>query len=135
MGSQPAIEFDSGLKVLWTEVAMFGTGGHRQRTAYADGVAEFEWRVADVLFGDEVFSNRPTPNVAAENELRLQFSFLFLPRLGVASGQILLPIVPHHFTQAPVCPVDVGELDVEHRVDPVFPREQPEPVFPAVTGE
>lgn len=65
MSSQTAVEFDSGLKVFRAEAAILRTGGQREGSAHAHGVAEFERRVSDILFGNEVLGDRPAAEVAS----------------------------------------------------------------------
>lgn len=59
MRSQSAVYFGSGLKILWTEIAIFGPGGQSERAADANSVSELEGFVPDILFSNEIFRNRP----------------------------------------------------------------------------
>src|SRR5579883_20840 len=133
--SKPPIHLDADLKILRTEIAPLGSRFARERAADPNGVAELERRMPDVLLGNEVLGNRPALVIAAEDQLCFNLPLFLKPRLAVGRCQIIVAIVIHDLEQTLVRPIDVLELDVEDRIDPMLAREEPEAILPPVAGK
>src|SRR6202022_4105227 len=98
-GPQPPGHFPSGLKLLAAEGAVVSAGGQPQGTAHRPRISKLPGAVGQILFGDDIFADVPSPVVAAQNELQLQFALLLLPRSRIRIDQVVLAVVPAHFAQ------------------------------------
>src|SRR4029077_6839129 len=121
VSSQAPIHFYARLKILRTQVAALGARRQRQRPAHPSGIAELVRRVSHVLFRDEVLRDIPPAKVAAQDQLGFQLALLLPPRDGTEADQVILAIVVHYLQQTPVGAIYVLKLQVEHRINPMFP--------------
>src|SRR5262249_21962699 len=133
--AQAAVHLDPRPKALRAECASFGAGSHFQRTAGADSITEFPGTIGEVLLKDQVLAEVPSFIVAAQDQLELKLSLALLAGNGIYFDEVADTIVAHDFQQAFVGAVDVFELDVQHRIDPVLASQRAETVFPAESGE
>src|SRR5579871_3894112 len=88
-----------------------------------------------VLFGDQVLSKGPALVVTTENELGFQFPLLFAARLSTRRGQVINAIMVHDFEERFVSAIDVFELEVEHRINPVLACQNAKAILPPITRE
>src|SRR5258708_22351482 len=127
--TQAAVKLRAQREVLAAKLAWVWTGGQSQGTAYPYRVAELPWVVLDVLLRNKVLRNVPAFKIAAQNQLQLDFSFLFAAVVSIQ--KIADPIMSHNFQQRLVSAVDVLKLHVQHRVDPVLLQQGAKTVFKA----
>jgi hypothetical protein len=79
--------------------------------------------VCQILFCDEVFGYGPAAIVAAQDQLSLHLPQPLIAGYPIWTIQILLAIVPDQLQKSFVRSVDVFELDIEDRIDPVRARQ------------
>jgi hypothetical protein len=77
--SKAAICFQTKPEVLAAEIANLRPGRQRQRSVYTDRVSEFPRSMNDILFGNKVLREIPSPPVATEYQLAFDLSLHFLP--------------------------------------------------------
>src|SRR5215471_609387 len=132
VSAKAAIHLHSDLNILRTEIAAVGPRFECEWTADANGVAELERRMFNILLGDEVLGNRPSLEVAPKNELRFKLSLFLEPGPSVWHCQIIAAVVVDDFQQAAISPVDVLELEIQHGIDPMLSGQKPEAVLPPI---
>src|SRR5229473_8674375 len=84
---------------------------------------------------DDVFGDIPAFEVAGQNQLGLDFALAVVPSQDIGQGMVGFDIMARDVQHGLVGGVDVLELDVQDRVNPVFAHQGPETVFPAEAGE
>src|SRR5262249_40193786 len=74
--AQPTVELRAQGKVLAAELARIRARRQRQWPAYRQSVAEFPGLAGKILFHDEVFRHVPALEIAAQDQLELDFALL-----------------------------------------------------------
>ncbi len=128
--AQSAVHFRAENKILTAEIAAFRGRFKGQRPACRQSVAKFPRLIRQVLFGDDIFGKIPAFGVAGKNQLQLDFALVFASRFTIRVREVRFPIVTNHFLQGLVRSVDVFELGVYHRINPVLVLQHAKPVFP-----
>src|SRR5712692_6222998 len=84
---------------------------------------------------DDVFGDVPALEIAGQNQLGLDFSLAVVPSQDIGQGMVGFDVMAHELQHGLVGGVDVFELDVQDRVNPVLVHQGPETVFPAEARE
>src|SRR5713101_2841247 len=84
---------------------------------------------------DDVFGDVPALEIAGQNQLGLDFSLAVVPSQDIGQGMVGFDVMAHDLQHGLVGGVDVFELDVQDRVNPVLVHQGPETVFPAEARE
>src|SRR5437868_5741146 len=104
--AETAVGFKADAKILAADVAIVGGGSESQRTVDSNGIAELPRLMGHVFLDNKVFRKIPSPPVATEQQLALDFTLLLLTSNAVGLYQIRFCIVSHHLQQCFVCAVD-----------------------------
>src|SRR5213594_3744166 len=89
----------------------------------------------NILYANEILSEIPLSDFAREDQLCLEFPFVFMTSLIIGLFQVFFAVKPDNFPEHFVGTIEVLVLDIQHRIDAVLFQPRSKPVLPSKAGE